>query len=357
MDTNSELFPSQPEVKEPQVLFELIEKALKRRQQQVWRDFKKKHTQFVAWTSANKVQLTHVKNSLTKYILATGFSAAIVTGTVLPNGGVTTTSPPVTNGAATVQTTPMPVPQSSAALVVPVTPLPTPVPAPSSTPDATPKVVTPDQLPQEIQQKMEQYRQWPSEQLAQDISTDVSTLTGVPAKDTLDGHKMNKLFGYFGKEQHLYRYPGDVLEAHAHTDHERATFLPSGIAPGLGAFGYFAPSKTQFTKRDEMREKYYIAAQTFLFPGFYTDKGFKQWLKFKKIIVYNPKNGRAVVGVIGDAGPAQWTGKSFGGSPELMHHLQMVDGKQKGEAIVLFVDDPEDKIPLGPVNYTPEGQL
>lgn len=54
--------------------------------------------------------------------------------------------------------------------------------------------------------------------------------------------------------------------------------------------------------------------------------------------------------VIGDAGPSKFTGKTFGGSPEVMDYLEMKDGGQKGKAIILFVDDAEDKIALGPVN-------
>ena len=160
-----------------------------------------------------------------------------------------------------------------------------------------------------------------------------------------------------GAEQHLYRYPGDSLAEHAKTEDDKAMFLPSGIAPGLGAWGYFASSKTQFTSQDEQRERYYIAAQTFLFPGFYSDRGFKDWLKFRKVLVYNPSNGKAVVAVIGDAGPATWTGKSSGGSPEVMHHLGLGGGPRKGEVILLFLDDPADKIPLGPIDTMPPGVI
>ena len=55
-----------------------------------------------------------------------------------------------------------------------------------------------------------------------------------------------------------------------------------------------------------------------------------------------------MVVVLGDSGPALWTGKTFGGSPEVMQYLKRVDGSQKGKVIVLFIDDPENKIALGP---------
>lgn len=67
------------------------------------------------------------------------------------------------------------------------------------------------------------------------------------------------------------------------------------------------------------------------------------------MLVYNPKNKKAAVAVVGDAGPSPWTGKHFGGSPELMHYLDMKDGKAKSKALVLFVDDKDNKVPLGPL--------
>jgi hypothetical protein len=76
----------------------------------------------------------------------------------------------------------------------------------------------------------------------------------------------------------------------------------------------------------------------------------RDWYKYRKVMVINPKNGKAVVAVIADAGPAKFTGKSFGGSPEVMDHLESKDGKQKGPVVLFFVDDPDDKIPLGPIN-------
>ncbi len=67
------------------------------------------------------------------------------------------------------------------------------------------------------------------------------------------------------------------------------------------------------------------------------------------MLVVNPDNGKAIIADIGDAGPAEWTGKSLGGSPEVMKHLERVDGADKGPVVYFFIDDPKDNIPLGPV--------
>ena len=67
------------------------------------------------------------------------------------------------------------------------------------------------------------------------------------------------------------------------------------------------------------------------------------------MIVVNPENGTACVGVVGDTGSAKWTGKQFGGSPELMKALDLHLGPRKGKVVLLFVDDPDNNVPLGPI--------
>lgn len=167
----------------------------------------------------------------------------------------------------------------------------------------------------------------------------------INVKASLEGNHLNTTYGYTGEEQHLARFPGDTI-----ADHDELQNI--GMAPGLGAWGYFVPSKEELTPHIIDMEKYYIAAQTLYLPNWATRQPYlKDWYKFRKVLVVNPKNGQAAVAVIGDAGPASWTGKQFGCSPELMHHLGLDIGMKKGEIIVFFVDDKENKVKLGPINY------
>lgn len=166
----------------------------------------------------------------------------------------------------------------------------------------------------------------------------------------MEGIRLNKSYGLIGGEQHLYRYPGDNLYAHADTTQDWAMYGSSGIAPGLGAWGYFAPSKEEFSQKDKLRERYYLAIQTFLAPGFAENvTKYRDFFKFRKMLVVNPKSGQSVVAVVGDAGPASWTGKHLGGSPEAMDALGLAGGPRKGGVLYFFIDDPKDQIPLGPV--------
>jgi hypothetical protein len=173
---------------------------------------------------------------------------------------------------------------------------------------------------------------------------------GITISAELEGKRLNRSYGYIGQEQHLYRYPGDSLFRHADSPSDWDKYSKYGIAPGLGAFGYFAPSEAEFTEQDKMREKYYIAAQTFLVPDYNTrTREYVEFFKFRKMLVVNPHTGKAVVVVIGDAGPGRSTGKHLGGSPEVMQHLERVDGARKGPVLYFFIDDPNDTIPLGPI--------
>jgi len=166
------------------------------------------------------------------------------------------------------------------------------------------------------------------------LEISLSDYFDISLKTVLDNNRLNSVWGYFGQEQHLRRWPNDKLLDHGQN-------LEKGIAPALGAFGYFDNAE---------QEKYYIAAQIHVLHNWNTDwPVLKPWYKFRKVLVYNPKNQRAVVAVFGDAGPATWTGKQFGGSPELMDYLDMYDGSAKSRALVLFVDDSHNNVKLGPI--------
>lgn len=189
----------------------------------------------------------------------------------------------------------------------------------------------------------------------QEIEQVLSKDLGMNVKSEIDGKRLNRTYGVIGGEQHLYRYPGDTIHAHARTAQDWAMYGKSGIAPGLGAWGYFAPSKAEFTKEDEEKERYYLAVQTFLSPGFAERVGeYRDFYRYKKMVVINPKTGQAIVAVIGDAGPGASTGKHLGGSPEVMHELGLASGSRKGAVLYYFVDDPENKIPLGPIKLAEE---
>jgi hypothetical protein len=184
-----------------------------------------------------------------------------------------------------------------------------------------------------------------SPEVEKQISLLVEKLSGIRIRANLEGESLLTCYGLIGAEQHLPRFPGDTVAKHDE-------FQESGITPGKGAWGYFAQSKQELTYEDMMREKYYVAVQTLYLPDWEKRQPYlRDWYKYRKVMAINPQNGQAVVAVIADAGPAAWTGKQFGGSPEVMYSLGLHQGMRKGPVLLFFVDDPENKVPLGPVSF------
>ncbi|HKC14495.1 MAG TPA: hypothetical protein VKC89_00830 [Patescibacteria group bacterium] len=181
------------------------------------------------------------------------------------------------------------------------------------------------------------------EKLANALSRDF----GVDVKVGINGIRLNRTYGMIGQEQHLARFPQDTMDTHFDNAKDAALYAREGMAPGLGAWRYFANSQAEMTEEDKLREKYYIAVPTFIAPGFNTHVAeYRDFFKYRKMILVNPDNGKAIIADIGDSGPAEWTGKHLGGSPEVMAYLERVD---RTRVLYFFVDDKNNKIPLGPI--------
>jgi hypothetical protein len=170
----------------------------------------------------------------------------------------------------------------------------------------------------------------------------LTDMLGFSVTAELDGNRLNHTIGIMGGEQHLRRYPTDALQGHD-------AYQESGIAPNRGAFGWFTENG-ELTNEAVQREKYYFAVQTLYLPNWNSDhQQLKTWYKFRKMIAINPAEETAVVGVVGDAGPAEWVKKQYGGSPEVIREGKIWSQKSRGRVILLFVEDPENKIPLGSI--------
>lgn len=174
---------------------------------------------------------------------------------------------------------------------------------------------------------------------------------GMNVRNAIGGLRLNRTYGVIGAEQHLMRYPGDTMTTHlSPADANNHMIYSSGMAPGRGAWGYFASSKQNLTNTVVEREKWYIAVQTFMAPDYNVRLAdYRDFFKFRKMLVVNPTTGQAIVTVIGDAGPAEWTGKHLGGSPEVMYFLGLGEGSRKGPVLYFFIDDVNGTVPLGPI--------
>ncbi len=176
------------------------------------------------------------------------------------------------------------------------------------------------------------------------ITKRLSKVLKIPVTGELSGIRLNTTYGIIGYESHLSRYPEEILEDHFDSRADFERYAHASMAGGPGAWGYLASSRETLTKKDIEREKYYLVAQTFLSPN-WGSPAVKRWFRHRKMVVVNPQNGAVVVGAIEDSGPDEATGRSFGGSPEVMAVLGFSGGGDR--VLVYFVNDPKDKIPLG----------
>jgi hypothetical protein len=183
----------------------------------------------------------------------------------------------------------------------------------------------------------------------QEIIAAISKTTGVKVSAEIAGNRLNTNYGRIGLEQHLPRYSGETIHDHLSGDAAKSRYGRSGMTRNRGAFGYFAPNKYSLNQESIDQEKYYVVVQTFAISGYGKNKNLVEWYKHRKVMVINPENGKAVIGDIADSGPAIWTGKSFGGSPELMDHLGMYPGERKNPVLMFFVDENTTNQKLGPI--------
>lgn len=166
---------------------------------------------------------------------------------------------------------------------------------------------------------------------------------GINAKAVFQGERLNRSYGFIGAEQHLPRFPGDTEDQHD-------AYPEKGVTPGRGAWGYFANSKEAVTQDIIEKEKWYVAVQTLYLPDWNSRLRYlRDWYKYRKVVLVNPVNGKIIICDVADSGPSDWTGKHFGGSPEVMAYLGLNVGMQKGPVVLFFLDDPDNKVPLGPV--------
>ena len=175
------------------------------------------------------------------------------------------------------------------------------------------------------------------------LEQQLSDMLGFEVAAELEGKRLNHSIGTTKSLPHLMRHPTDQLENHD-------AYREAGIIKRRGAFGWFT-QMGQLTPTTTQWEKYYFAVQASFIPNWNIDHvALKQWFKFRKMIVINPRAARAVVGVVGDIGPADWMEHQFGTSPEITREGQLWSMDARGKVILLFINDPENRVSLGPLS-------
>ncbi len=326
---------------QPKFDFEELKQTLTDQLELIQKQFKVKHRNLLRWSARQGYTLHFLSEHASKAAVSAGLVGGLLAGTP--------------------QFIASPMPGQEAGHILSTSTKSEPMQLSQSTESARQKhqltVVAMQQKQADQQQEIMQHLLSASQVSPAELNADgaadmVSQLTGIPATAELEGFRLNTSLGRIGAEQHLRLYPGQTLEEHFSSSQERLAFQSSGFAPGAGAYGSFAPSAAAVTPQTIQREKYYVAIQTFLSPNWKGNVNQTyNWFRYRKIVIYHPITQKAVVAVVGDAGPALSTGKNYGGSPEVMSALSTHDGYGSSPVMMFFVDDPDNQIPLGPVNF------
>ncbi len=172
------------------------------------------------------------------------------------------------------------------------------------------------------------------------LEQQLSDMLGFEVTFELEENRLNHSIGVMGGQQHLKRHPNDAL-----TDH--ASFQEAGLAKGRSFFGWFM-QEGELTEKAITQEEYYLSVQLFYLPEWHQRcSELKSWYKLRKMLVVNPAERLAIVGVVANAGPSMWVKQQFGGSPEVIRQGKIWSPAAKGRVMLLFIDDPKDEVPLG----------
>lgn len=175
------------------------------------------------------------------------------------------------------------------------------------------------------------------------LEQQLTDLLGFTVTAELADHRLNHSVGIMVAQSHLRRSPTDVLEAHG-------KYTEAGLARDRGGFGWFTENGELTTQGIE-REKYCFAVQLHYLNIWHQQaEELRNWYKYRKMVVVNPSEEMAVVGVIGNIGPDSWIQEQFAASPEIIREGNIWSQKTLGHVFLFFVDDPDDTIPLGPVS-------
>jgi hypothetical protein len=177
------------------------------------------------------------------------------------------------------------------------------------------------------------------------LEQQLSDILGFGVTASLDNQRLPFTTGMIKALPHQLRFPDDKLEEHS-------AVLEAGIAQKRGDFGWLMQPH-QHSADNAVAEKYSFCVPLTYLPNWQADhQRLRAWYKKRKVVVINPQNQRAVVGVIADIGPSQTLKYQFGASPEVIREGLLWSPQAQGRVIMLFVDDASDKVPLGLVDFT-----
>ncbi len=171
----------------------------------------------------------------------------------------------------------------------------------------------------------------------------LADMLGFEVTAELEGNRLPHSIGIMEARPHVKRHPNDSLDA-------QEVYREAGLERQRSRFGWFT-EHGQLTPEGMQRAQYHLAVPADFLPLWQSNYAEAlTWWKWRKMIVINPFEQRAVVTVVGDLGPREWPRRQFAGSPAVIREGLVWSVNTRGRVIVFFVNDLTGNIPLGPVN-------
>ncbi len=199
----------------------------------------------------------------------------------------------------------------------------------------------------EIVGKLRQFSESPHENTDRNqllyLEQQLGDLLGLSVAAELDGFKMPFVSSRIMSGSHLKRFPSDELSLHQNNPE-------AGMLNRRGAFGWLTENGN-LTDEAQALEQFYLAL-----PLHYLDdwnnnyKALEGWYFRRKVIVVNPYDMRAAVGSVANIGPKTIMQYQSVGSPEIIRNTMAWSQNCQGRVLLLFVDDPDNKVALGPIS-------
>lgn len=175
------------------------------------------------------------------------------------------------------------------------------------------------------------------------LEQQLTDMFGFEVVSQLEDHRLDHTLGVMAALPHLKRFPQDTL-----ADHQQ--YPEAGLGQTRGGFGWFTIGG-ELTPLAIAREKYTFSVQVDLLSSRKSDYHSQMnWFGWKKMIMINPAEQRAVVGCVGDIGPRSWLQHQFGATPEVIRQGKVWSPRTNGKVFLFFLNDLDDQIPYGVID-------
>lgn len=172
------------------------------------------------------------------------------------------------------------------------------------------------------------------------LEQQLGEVLGLEVSSEIAGHRLLYNTGKVKALPHSKLHPTDTIASHV--------FPYAQLSEKRSSYGWFL-EQGKVSEESEKVEKFFCALPLYFFADWQTDpKLAKKWYKHRKIIFINPMENLAVICAVSSIGPNAPSRYQFGASPETIVAGKFWSPRSSGRALVLFVDDPNDTVQLGP---------